>query len=69
MDEQTKHTVASNLTIAYFSCQERPSANSDMSKKELERNPRISESEVLAVYSHFVAKLSSDSKPPESSDK
>lgn len=58
MDENTKHFVASNLTIAY--CANRPAqAGGSMSDMITQTQP-MSEDAILKVYRGFLAQLDGD---------
>lgn len=65
MDENTKHIVASNLTVAY--CANRPSVPMEttrlkpLSQSEGFSRSALSEDEILAIYRGFLAQLDGSS--------
>jgi hypothetical protein len=67
VDENTKHLVASNLTIAY--CANRPSTSGGGSATAFLESGSgfphkpMKHEEVLAVYHHFLALLEPDKQP------
>jgi hypothetical protein len=65
MDENTKHVVASNLTVAYFSAQTRKGGDPSGTWKDVIGRPSISPDEVYSIYQEFLAKLSSSEESPE----
>ena len=57
MDENTRCIVASNLTIAFFSAQERCEPDFEGEWEDAPRRPTISSKQVLTAYHHFLGNL------------